>query len=611
MFQKTYKRGHILVSPLNLGEKMANRNNYLVNSSLKKYLLASIITMAVMNLNGLIDGVLMGWILGSDALAAIQNSMPVISGIAAINQLLTGGAAVIISKALGRRDYGESNRSMTIAFVCNLVAGVLIALFSGLLSQSLASLLSIDKSLVDYTRQYIFILFIGSVFLMFQNGMSVIVDVSGGPKTVTASMITSVVANLFFDILLVKIFSLGIMGAALATVLGAFFSVIIFILFFIRKKTELKLKVDFSFFGKTLLQNIIRGIPPLVSTLAVTIMTLICNLFVQSALGKSGMFTITIGFNMISLGSMIGSGVGMAFLGIGGMLVGEKDYAGLRMLFKRGIIISLSSAVVFNLLAWLIPDSLAMLFGAKDDSLIAMTHFALPIICIFLFAMTFISPIASIYQITEHTAFATIASLSLIIAQATGFVVASAFFPAEWIWIAFPISTVLSLGFVVLGSAVIRHKINPKPSRITLIPSEQTNVKRLDISVECAKKGIDESSDAVAAFLSENVSGELLNNIRHCVDELLLNYVDHSGRKAKHFTDLCIAADKNEICVIVKDDGVPFDPIHCEEGKTKAGLKIFQTYAQNADYRYSFGQNITSMKFPISEDVENKQEEKD
>ena len=67
------------------------RKPYLVTKSLRNYLFAAILSMAVGNINLLIDGILMGQFLGPDELAAINLSLPVINSIHALSILLSSG----------------------------------------------------------------------------------------------------------------------------------------------------------------------------------------------------------------------------------------------------------------------------------------------------------------------------------------------------------------------------------------------------------------------------------------------------------------------------------------------------------------------------------------
>ena len=59
------------------------RNDYLVSSSMKKYLMAAIAAMLINNLNAMIDGILMGHLLGSSAFSAVNLCLPMVGLITA------------------------------------------------------------------------------------------------------------------------------------------------------------------------------------------------------------------------------------------------------------------------------------------------------------------------------------------------------------------------------------------------------------------------------------------------------------------------------------------------------------------------------------------------
>ena len=120
---------------------MQSRNSYLINRSLSTFLMASIASTAIMSINGLVDSVLMGQLIGPEAVSAIQNAVPVMGFIACISILFSSGASIVATKALGRRDFDEAGSSITVAVSCCLGFGLLIAIFSGMLSPRLCALL--------------------------------------------------------------------------------------------------------------------------------------------------------------------------------------------------------------------------------------------------------------------------------------------------------------------------------------------------------------------------------------------------------------------------------------------------------------------------------------
>ena len=90
---------------------MKTRNSYLISRSLRRFLMASIATMAIMNINSIVDSVLMGQLISPEAVSAIQNVVPVMGFLAGITALFSAGASIITSKALGRRDFDEASSS--------------------------------------------------------------------------------------------------------------------------------------------------------------------------------------------------------------------------------------------------------------------------------------------------------------------------------------------------------------------------------------------------------------------------------------------------------------------------------------------------------------------
>jgi Na+-driven multidrug efflux pump len=88
---------------------------YLIDKSFRFHMGASIMTMTAMNLNSIIDGILMGRLLGSDAFSAINVVLPIVNCISAIGILLSQGAAMKIAKFLGAMDKKKANE------VCRLM----------------------------------------------------------------------------------------------------------------------------------------------------------------------------------------------------------------------------------------------------------------------------------------------------------------------------------------------------------------------------------------------------------------------------------------------------------------------------------------------------------
>ena len=574
---------------------MKNRNSYLINKSLKNFMVASIATMAIMNINGIVDSIIMGHLIGPEAVSAIQNVVPVIGLLSGISFLFSAGASILTAKALGRRDFDEAGSSMTAAVFSCLGVGLIISFLSGALVPKVSSLLCQDRALYDNTYRYLFVMMAGAFLLLLFNGMSVLIETIGYPRLVSVATFSTVIVNLICDILYVKVFKMDISGAALATLTGTLVGVAALFIFLLREREKLGIRLYFRGFAGMLGRNVVMGIPSFLGNLGLTLMILMCNYFVQSVHGEAGVFVMSIGYAIVSFGQMISGGVQGAFLGIGGLLAAHRDYDGLRQLLKRGLVISCGFALICVIAVLFLSGALASLFGATDPATIRLTRQGLPFIACLNFSLSVVLPLTIMYQVNDHSVISTLSALSLLFSMGTGFLLAKNVIGN--IWVAFPIGTVLSIAFVLICSIPARKRAGGNAGRIHLIPEPLDESVRFDISVPCSRERVGETVHRACDFLSGKTTHDKVMDISQCIEELLLNYAGHSGRSEKAFMDISLVCDRDEITLVIKDDGIPFDPVHVADADAKAGLKIVKEYMHDASYSYSFGQNIVVMKW--------------
>ena len=507
---------------------MKNRNSYLISRSLRRFLMASIATMAIVNINTIVDSVLMGQLISPEAVSAIQNVVPIMGLIAGITSLLSAGASIIATKALGRRDFDEASSSITVAVSSCLGFGLIVSLLTGVLAPRICSLLCQDPALYENTCKYLYVIIAGAFLMFLMNGTSIIVESIGYPRLVSFAMLSSVIVNLICDILYVKVFLMDISGAALATLTGSLIGVIALFVFLFWKRKMLGIRPYFRGFASMMGRNVVMGIPPFLGNLAITLLIFMCNYFVQSVHGETGVFVMSIGYAMVSLGQMISGGVQGAFLGIGGLLVAQRDYDGLRRLVKRGLAISCGFALLCFLAVLFVSDELAVLFGATDPATIRLTGQGLPLITTMNFSLSVILPLAIVYQINDHSVISALSASSLLFGMGIAFILAK--YLTGIIWVAFPIGTALSIAFVLLCSILVRRKAGGNAESVLLIPEPLDDTTRFDISVPCDRSSVGEAVRRACDFLSGKATHDTILHISHCMEELLLNYAEHSGK---------------------------------------------------------------------------------
>ena len=561
-------------------------------------MIAAIMTMAAMNLNSIINGILMGNLLGADAFSSINVAMPAVTCISAIGALLAQGPANRIAQYLGAMDNNRANQVFTVSFCSMLIVCLTLSAIVAAtdFSAFVVGLMSVDAELLPLVMKYIGVLMAGCMVLVFQNGLSLLVDVMGRPRVVTVGMTAGMVADAAFAVSSVKVLHMDIAGAAYAALVGALVCDLV-LLIYIFRHSRMKL-CRCPNWWEDLRTGIAYSLPSLVGTISVVALMLVCNKYIMANQGANGMFVMSIGYSIISVGSMISNGVGMSYTAIGGMMIGQGDYRGVRLLFARGMFVTLLAPICFNL-GGLFSRDLASLFGANTPELIELTGHALPMICVMLFSLGIVSSLTFLHVALGHRVISSVNSLMALATIAVSFMFLDDMLPPDQIWWAFPLATALSLLIILSDTMAVSVRSQGKVQPVSLIPRDNPERKMLDISVECTAKEEVAAMDALIKFLRENGARDWENSVVHCLDELMLNIVNHSGRGSGSYMDLSVMLQEDKIAAYLRSEGKPFDPLQVKKDDRKIGMTLLFHYCSHLEYRYSYGQNIVLASWDI------------
>ena len=565
------------------------REAYLINRSFWHYVTAAILSMSAMNLKSVVDGILMGNLLGADALSAINVVMPLVNCLGMVGTLFAQGSAIRIAKFLGARENDQANQAYTVSVVSMLAVSILLTVIfvAGNLVAPVAEILSVEPNLLGLVQKYAGVLMAGCILLIFENGLSILVNVMGNPKIVTVAMTASMMVNILFDIVNVKVFGMDISGAAYATLMGALAGIAIFAVYLARYN-GVKLCKCPQWFSE-FFSGILSSLPGLIGQMAAVALMFICNYFVMLHQGADGMFVMSIGYCLISIGSMFSNAVGMSYAAIGGMLIGQEDSDGIRALFRLGMFVTVLVAVLFNL-AGLFSRSLAVAFGAETQSLISLAEYALPLCCTLLFSLGVISSMVYLHTVLGQGVVATLNSIMVLACVMGSFLAADRLLPSPKIWMAFPMASLSSLLLFLAVIMITRWKSGGSLQWISLIPRRTTD--RFDVSVRCDMKEREDAINLLLEYLRGHGAGAFESPVVHCIDELMMNIITFSGSGKDSYIDLIVTVKDDKVSASIRSSGKPFDPTKVKEEDKSFGLKIVSHYCRKLEYQYFYGQNM-------------------
>lgn len=203
-----------------------------ISSQILLFSLPIIAGNLLMQLYQMVDSAIVGQYIGTNALAAVGASNPVIFAIISMVMGIGGGASVVISQYFGRGNLEKVRLTCDTLHIVLLVCGALIGAIGILFSDNILRFMGLPSELVPLGYDYLSV-YLGGIFLLF--GFNTIVAIMrgvGDSRTPLYFLLLSSVLNIGLDFLFIVHFEWGVASAAWATVISqgfAYFMAILYI----------------------------------------------------------------------------------------------------------------------------------------------------------------------------------------------------------------------------------------------------------------------------------------------------------------------------------------------------------------------------------------------
>lgn len=318
----------------------------------------------------LVDNIIVGRYVSTDALAAVGNVGAINSFVIGAAFGLTSGFTIPVAHAFGAKDKRRvshySGSSVTVA----AVIGIFIVAVALLLSRPLLKLIKTPDEIIDLSQRYVNVLYLGVPFQMLSNNFTAISRAVGESKKPLYFFMISVGVNFVLDLLFVKQFGWGVEGAAWATLVSEIIAAVLTGIYVFRcnenvKITAADLKPDF----KTMWEQIKLGIPV---SLQFTI-TAIGSMCMQTAINGFGANVIagfTAAGRVENLTNIPMSGLGVATQTFVGQNYGAKNYRRITDSVRNIFILDLLVSVAMSTTLYFIGPPMVRLFMTENNDAI-------------------------------------------------------------------------------------------------------------------------------------------------------------------------------------------------------------------------------------------------
>ena len=423
-------------------------NRFLETESLgvlmRKYAVPCVISLLVAALYNIVDQIFIAnaSYLGSYGNAANKVVFPLTVVALAIAVMIGDGCCAFVSISLGADRKDDAHKSIGSAVLLCVIAGIILTA--------------------------VYLIFQEQILTMFGQAMNPIIRSDGSPKFAMASTLAGAVVNIILDPIFIFVFKWGMMGAAVATILGQILTAVLAIWYLCHMKAIRLGRSSFGLHGRLVKRYIPLGICSFLSQISlVAAMAAIQNMtlkygaldpiFGQEEYAQIPMAVLGIVMKFFQIVISISVGMAAGCIPIVGYNVGAGRNDRAKGLFTRLLLSEAAVGAVALLIVEVFPKQLIGIFGAANES-VYYTDFAVRCFRIYLCMMVLaaVNKATFIYLQSLGKAL-TSTALSMVreVVFGVGFaLLLPLFFGLNGVLYSMPVSDVLTF---ILSAAVIRY----------------------------------------------------------------------------------------------------------------------------------------------------------
>ena len=342
--------------------------------------------MVFTSVYGVVDGIFVSNFAGKSAFAAVNLIMPVLMGFAAVGFMIGTGGGALVSKILGEGDHKRANGIFSLLIYATVFFGLVLTVVGEFTLKPLAILLKAEGEMLENCLLYGAINIGGLTAFMLQNVFQSFFPVAEKPKLGLAFIVSAGLTNAALDALFIAGFKWGLVGAALATVIGQCVGGIAPIFYFIFRKNGILVLGAPAMQIKPILKAFANGSSEMMTQLSLSIVNILYNYQLMRLIGENGVsaYGVIMYVSFIFCSVFIGYSIGVA--PIIGFNYGAKNKSELQSVLKKSlIIIGITSAVMLGS-ALALNYPLTKIFVGYDGELFALTRRGF-FICSFIFGI--------------------------------------------------------------------------------------------------------------------------------------------------------------------------------------------------------------------------------
>lgn len=575
------------------------RNDYLVSKKFYRYLIPSFLSEMAMHMGSVVDAVIVGNLIGVEALSAVTLASPIIQILHLPGLILGLGGATLAAIWLGERKLKEASDMFSACVIAGIIfscAGVLTAFW---VNAPLAHLVADDPQLTTFVEEYLLINLLGLPIMTLTFLTCEFLSVDNHPDLGAWMFSIAEAVNVVMDIVLVKFAGLGMEGAAAATIIGYACGLLTLIPYARSQERMLKFYLSGVAWFKDIFTALKTGLPRVSLEFMQALQIFVLNTAVLQILGVEAMEIYAVCSNTLIMAELLAGGIISVIPNICGVLYGERDYFGIRRLMKKvlelsGILISILTVVFL-----IVPEEIAILFGMENEELLPTAATCLQIYSLSFVLYVFNEFLQTYYQTILETFLATLDTiLEFFVLLIPITFLLMHYYGIYGVCAAVPISEFLTI-IIVEGTRKFLQERGKLPQEGLLMIPKPNHDDSFDVTIDAGEKNAVNISKKIIDYCrARNVDERTAYILGLATEEIAINISRYGYDKAKKkYIDINLSHDGEQWILRIRDDGKPFDPTQYqpeEEGQfLLGGINLIKGLAKNFSYTRVLNMNNT------------------
>lgn len=182
-----------------------------------RFTIPTIIMMIFTSIYGVVDGIFVSNVVGTEAFAAVNLVMPALMIVGTIGFMLGTGGSALVSKTIGEGDNNKANKYFSMLVYLLIIIGAIFTVVGVIVVRPASKLLGADEAMLEYCTIYGRTLILFLVPFVLQNCFQSFLIVAEKPTFGLVISIITGATNMILDFLFIYVFKMGLFGAAIAT----------------------------------------------------------------------------------------------------------------------------------------------------------------------------------------------------------------------------------------------------------------------------------------------------------------------------------------------------------------------------------------------------------